>query len=375
MSIRPLESTEEIQVAAKRQKVEPTDMITLRFLIDNVSAGAVIGKQGSTIKSIRQQTSCFLSILKLRKGVSAKERILSVKGMPANLPAAVALVAGVLFTIAQGRKATEESKTELVEGADFAGEVKFLVHKFLAGPIIGKKGSVVKEIKETIGSRVIVSNESLGTSTEKVVTVNATLGQMPSTFAKIIAQITENPLRPGTFESVYEPGQIAYAQAGFPQVMPDSHLYPAQTPVPMYRAPAAGYGGPVPNAYGSQVANAYGAQVPNPYGAQVPNAYFSQSSGPDSSAVYPGYTQQPTAAAGAVGTKSFQKIVIPTACAGAVIGTGGSIIKNIMALSQTNIAIGKPEPTAPGDRIVTITGTSEGIQEAIQLIKVKVESI
>ena len=74
------------------------------------------------------------------------------------------------------------------------------------------------------------------------------------------------------------------------------------------------------------------------------------------------------------GPPKTEKIVIPTVCAGTVIGKGGSIIRDIKLQSSTTITIADPEPTAPQDRIVSISGTGHGIQTAISLIRHRVES-
>jgi len=78
--------------------------------------------------------------------------------------------------------------------------------------------------------------------------------------------------------------------------------------------------------------------------------------------------------AAAVGVQpSTQKIAIPTVCAGCVIGKNGSVIRDLRAQSQTNISISDPEPDAPNERVVTLTGTAQGIQHAVYLIRQLVE--
>merc|ERR1719397_66238 len=70
---------------------------------------------------------------------------------------------------------------------------------------------------------------------------------------------------------------------------------------------------------------------------------------------------------------STQKIAIPTVCAGCVIGKGGSVIRDLRAQAQCNISIADPEQNSPNERVVTLTGTSQGIQTAIYLIRQLVE--
>jgi len=68
-----------------------------------------------------------------------------------------------------------------------------------------------------------------------------------------------------------------------------------------------------------------------------------------------------------------QKIAIPTICAGCIIGKGGSVVRDLRMQSQTNISIAETDPAYPNERVVTLTGTPQGIQTAIYLIRQLVE--
>jgi len=72
-------------------------------------------------------------------------------------------------------------------------------------------------------------------------------------------------------------------------------------------------------------------------------------------------------------TTRTEKMVIPSACAGSVIGRNGSIIKDIKTQSGTKISLAA-DSSPTGDRIVTITGSIQGIQIASFLIRQRVES-
>merc|ERR1712179_659275 len=77
---------------------------------------------------------------------------------------------------------------------------------------------------------------------------------------------------------------------------------------------------------------------------------------------------------GGGGPQKTQKIVIPTACAGTVIGKGGSIIREMNIQSGCSISLAPPDPNNSDDRVVTIIGSEQGIQTAISLIRQRVES-
>jgi len=67
-----------------------------------------------------------------------------------------------------------------------------------------------------------------------------------------------------------------------------------------------------------------------------------------------------------------EKVIIPDTCSGVVIGKGGSIIKAIKARTETNISLA--EPNEAKDRVVTISGSAQGVQAAIALIRERVEN-
>ena len=128
------------------------------------------------------------------------------------------------------------------------------------------------------------------------------------------------------------------------------------------------------------------AAAPSPYGAPArgapPPMYGQQ---PGYSPYGPPPTQQPQqgySPYGQIATPygadphgvKTEKIVIPSVCAGTVIGKGGSIIAEIKSQSGCQVSIATAEPTAPQDRVVSITGSSQGINAAIQLIRQRVES-
>jgi len=210
-----------------------------------------------------------------------------------------------------------KEKKENPESLSESTSVRFLVHRSAVGAVIGKAGAVIKETQSDSGARVQVSNEPLPQSTEKTVTISGTPEQIEHAALRILTQLRDNPLRSGTKVFPYVPGQPLYAQP--PSYAPPHYgqpvLYPSVHPAPTYIAPLTTS------------------------------------------------TQPP----------STQKIAIPTVCAGCVIGKGGSVIRDLRAQSATNISIADPDPNAHTERVVTISGTPQGIQTAVYLIRQLVE--
>jgi len=302
--------------STKKPRTEGDDLQEVRVIVDNYEASVIIGKGGANVKQIRLDSSAFVSILKTEG--SSKERVMQIKGTVEFNVTALKLIGELLIKNDQERKQTENPEA-VVDTHCF----KVLVHQSLAGAIIGRGGAIIKSIQEDTAAKISLSTEPLGGSTEKTVSVTGNIEQLQAATTRILTQIRDNPMRPGTTSIPYVPGQ--------PQMQ-----FGAPSP---YGAPQA-YGMP-PQAYGMPPQQ-------SPYG-------------------------MPPQAMGGAATK-LEKIVIPTICAGTVIGKGGSIIRDIKMQSGTSISVAAPEPTAPNDRVVSISGPPQGIQTAIFLIRQRVES-
>lgn len=301
--------------AAKKARVEgAADLQEVRVLIDNYEASVIIGKAGANVKKIRTESSAFVSILKSEG--AAKERVMQVKGTVESNVVAMRLIADLLLSNDNERKAAEKP-----EAAGDTWTFKVLIHKSLAGAIIGRGGEIVRAMQTETGARVSLSTDVVGASTEKTVTVTGNLDQIQEVLTRIFTQLRDNPVRPGTSSNPYVPGVVAQQ---FP-----------------------------PSPYGA----APFAMAQSPYGMP-----------PQS------YGMPPQMAPANMGPTKTEKIVIPTVCAGTVIGKQGSIIREIKNQSGTVISVAASEPTSPNDRVVSISGSAQGIQLAIHLIRQRVES-
>jgi len=325
----------------KKTKIEgessDAPLIETRILIENHEAGTIIGKGGANVVQIRQDSQAFVSILKNENTVS-KERVLVLKGTLAYNSEAIKLISNLLVAsqVARKQKLADEQGVENTAPTP-SSQIKLLIHKLYAGCIIGKGGEVIKKIKAETGANVSLSSEPLTGSTEKTATLSGTSDQVYAAAQQVLQQISENPLRGSSANIPYTPG-AAVIQAQQAAYNPYGNMFGAPQP-------------PSNNIYGQQQQQGHPG-LPSPFGA------------PQSFGAPP---QQP-------GATKTEKIVIPTVCAGSVIGKGGSIIKEIKSQSGANITIADPAPTAPGDRVVSVIGSGQSIQTAIFLIRQRVEA-
>jgi len=352
----------------KKTKVD--ELFEVRFLVPSNHASMIIGKAGCNVKMIREKTGTFVSLLSSSPGVA--ERVMTIKGLSEAIAAAVGEVAVLLVA----QKNEREAKTGVGSGEQSPNKVsvKILAHKFLKGSVIGKGGSIVREIVSTTGAFVSISSETLPGSTEVTISLSGEPANIQQAALRVITQLRENPLKPGCSSILYVPGQQMMTGYAIPSYAPP----PQQMASGVYNQ----YSQPMP-----QMQQYAEAQVTNPYAKSYPEpanyGYNASGAGSQVVSVAPqSWQQQPPQQAasrpmgGVTGMtdRKTEKIVIPTVAAGSVIGKSGSIIRDISRNSLTQISIADPEPQYPEDRIVSITGSYTAIQTAIHMIRERVES-
>ena len=98
----------------------------------------------------------------------------------------------------------EGSTTQYKDTSEYT--LKLLIHKFLAGCIIGKGGSIIRELQSATGARISLSSDKLGTSTEKSVSISGSSEVIHEAVSRVLTQLKENPLRQGSSSIPYVPG-------------------------------------------------------------------------------------------------------------------------------------------------------------------------
>lgn len=319
----------------------PDQKVEVRVLISNSEAGVVIGKGGSNVKNIREQTSTYISIL--RSEGDARERVMSIQGTVEGVVRGLVMIAG-LWAADQGPEQQQVEQVEMKTEIAF----RILVHKFLSGCLIGKGGQIARDISSSSGFRLKISPDMLEGSTEKVAFLSGPIAALSTALQKVVQQLADNPLRQNSPALPYVPGREAFRARGM-----------------MGGRGGGDYrGGYQPRGYGD------GAYPPQP----------AMDGGYGREPYYPGYPPQaergPPSREGGFQPQpgeSLQRIAIPTICAGAVLGKGGRIIADIKRQSGCSIRIADPEPSTPNERIVTVLGNPQGIRTAIYLIGNRVE--
>ncbi|XP_040398370.1 heterogeneous nuclear ribonucleoprotein K isoform X3 [Anser cygnoides] len=355
---RPAEDMEEEQAFKRSRNTD--EMVELRILLQSKNAGAVIGKGGKNIKALRTDYNASVSV----PDSSGPERILSIS---ADTETIGEILKKIIPTL---------EEYQHYKGSDFDCELRLLIHQSLAGGIIGVKGAKIKELRESpIKGRAQPYDPNFYDETYDY-------GGFTMMFDDRRGRPVGFPMRGrGGFDRM-PPGR-----GGRP--MPPSRrdyddMSPRRGPPP----PPPGRGG----RGGSRARNLPLPPPPPPRGGDLmsydrrgrpgdrydgmmmqchvdacedmqPPELFEGGSGYDYS--YAGGRGSYGDLGGPIITT---QVTIPKDLAGSIIGKGGQRIKQIRHESGASIKIDEPLEGSE-DRIITITGTQDQIQNAQYLLQ------
>ncbi|KAK9297571.1 hypothetical protein QLX08_008790 [Tetragonisca angustula] len=285
----------------------------LRILVQSEMVGAIIGRQGSTIRQITQMTRARVDVHR-KDSLGAAEKAITIYGNPDNCTNACKKIMDV----------TQQESYGLSKGEI---SLRILAHNNLIGRIIGKGGTTIKKIMQDTDTKITVSsiNDINNFNLERIITVKGTIDNMSKAESMISSKLRQS----------YENDLQAMA--------PQSLMFPGLHPMAMMSTAGMGYSSRGPGLYGS-------GPAPYPYQASLP-------------------TQQGIPIGD---TQETAYLYIPNTSVGAIIGSKGSHIRNIIRFSGASVKIAPIEQDKPveqqNDRKVTIVGSPESQWKAQYLI-------
>uniref|UniRef100_UPI00398F7D32 heterogeneous nuclear ribonucleoprotein K isoform X4 n=1 Tax=Pristiophorus japonicus TaxID=55135 RepID=UPI00398F7D32 len=361
--------------------------VELRLLLQSKNAGAVIGKGGKNIKSLRTDYNASVSV----PDSSGPERILSIN-------ADIETIGDILSKIIPTLEEYQHYK-----GKDFDCELRMLVHQSQAGSIIGVKGVKIKELRESTQTTIKLFQECCPHSTDRVVLLGGKPDRVVECIKIILGLLAESPVKgraqpydPNFYDETYDYG-------GFTMMFDDRGRRPVpfqmrgrggpHPPSPGYerRGPMglSGRGGrlmapprrdayddmspptrrgppPLPRAgRGSRG----GRVVPPPPPPRGDRTLYGRNRMNDRYDAMGGTAYGGRGGYGDLGGPIITtQVTIPKDLAGSIIGKGGQRIKQIRHESGASIKIDEPLEGSE-DRIITITGTQDQIQNAQYLLQ------
>uniref|UniRef100_A0A3B3QKM4 Insulin-like growth factor 2 mRNA binding protein 1 n=1 Tax=Paramormyrops kingsleyae TaxID=1676925 RepID=A0A3B3QKM4_9TELE len=124
-------------------KHQHTD-IPLRLLVPTQYVGAIIGKEGSTIRNITKQTQSKIDVHR-KENAGAAEKPISIHSTPEGCSAACRMILNIMHQEAKDTKTAEEVP------------LKILAHNNFVGRLIGKEGRNLKKVEQDTDTKITIS--------------------------------------------------------------------------------------------------------------------------------------------------------------------------------------------------------------------------
>ncbi|KAJ8100658.1 hypothetical protein POJ06DRAFT_253347 [Lipomyces tetrasporus] len=336
--------------------------VSLRCLVSGREAAALIGKNGENITLVRELAAVRCSFSDNIRG--AAERIVTITGTVEGVAKACQLLVRTILNEPLDQTAIEPKKHSL----------RILIPHKAMGPIIGKAGARLREIRESSGTTLTVSETLLPLSNERSLLVHGDADAVQQAALMICQHLLDQSEKLALANvQYYNPLPICGA---FGHVN-HWHLYVEKnvaTPVNPYGVSPNGYSGAD---YAAQlgIVDVRGdeqALTPEPRSATKESTQRTPIV-PTVQAATSVQSAQQQAQQALPGQPMTQQIYIPNDMVGAIIGKGGAKINEIRQLSGSNIKINEPQDNS-NERLVTITGTSECNQMALYLLHSRLEN-
>ncbi|KAL4392807.1 hypothetical protein AHAS_Ahas03G0382000 [Arachis hypogaea] len=315
-----------------------SEELVIRMLCPSDKIGRVIGKGGSTIKSMRQAIGARIEVDDSKAKHDECLIIITTIESPSDLKS-MAVEAVLLM---QGKINDEDDNTV---------SIRLLVPSKVIGCIIGKSGSIINEIRKRTKADIRISKgdkPKCADVNDELVEVGGIVDCVRDALIQIILRLREDVLRerdnghnPSVgAESMYSGG----AGLSVPSVLPP--VPPVATPLAYDQRTESETG---LGMFSSSSLYGYGSlsMAENGYGSMPPYA----------SKLY-----------GGLPPPSTLDMLIPASAVSKVLGKGGANIANIRKISGAMIEICDSN-SAWGDRIAVISGTPEQKCAAENLIQ------
>lgn len=325
------------------------DDFPLRILVQSNMVGAIIGRSGSTIKQITQESKARIDVHR-EESSEQQEKVITINGNSESCSLACSKILEIILNELNQMANTQndisnnsDSQQSAKQDEDYSKTVmqlKILAHNNLIGRLIGRNGATIKRIMEYTSTKINISANGITDCTnERTITVSGNLSQL-----RAAEQIISAKLR-AAFQSdmnvtlqamnqqqyLFNNVPISYMQGPYGQNPILSSLVNSQP----------NQSGHV--AHRSRASAAHQGQLPGPhlypntpgYLSMYPNIPVPQG---------PGVLRfNPTMSSMSV-DKETVHIYIPNGMVGAIIGKSGSAIKEMINQSGASIKVAPLPP-------------------------------
>ncbi|KAJ8371519.1 hypothetical protein AAFF_G00307560 [Aldrovandia affinis] len=186
--------------------------VPLRMLVPTQFVGAIIGKEGATIRNITKQTQSKIDIHR-KENAGAAEKPITVHSTPDGCSAACRTIMEIMQKEALDTKFTEEIP------------LKILAHNNFVGRLIGKEGRNLKKIEQDTETKITISplQDLTLYNPERTITVKGSIeacGRAEEEVMKKIRESYENDVAAMNLQSNLIPGLNLNALGLFPSSGP-----------------------------------------------------------------------------------------------------------------------------------------------------------
>uniref|UniRef100_A0A8C7D4V9 Insulin-like growth factor 2 mRNA-binding protein 3 n=1 Tax=Oncorhynchus kisutch TaxID=8019 RepID=A0A8C7D4V9_ONCKI len=270
--------------------------VPLRILVPTQFVGAIIGKEGATIRNVTKQTHSKIDIHR-KENAGAAEKPITVHSTPEGCSNACRTIMEIMQKEALDTKFTEEIP------------LKILAHNNFVGRLIGKEGRNLKKIEVDTETKITISplQDLTLYNPERTITVKGSIeacSRAEEEVMKKVRESYENDVAAMNLQSNLIPGLNLNALGLFPGGAPGM-------------GPSMGHNAPPPGAQGGY--SSFGGQ-------------------PESETVH---------------------LFIPALAVGALIGKQGQHIKQLSRYAGASIKVAPPDGMDAKQRMVIIAGPPE----------------
>ncbi|XP_048170155.1 insulin-like growth factor 2 mRNA-binding protein 2 isoform X2 [Corvus hawaiiensis] len=295
----------------------------LRMLVPTQFVGAIIGKEGLTIKNLTKQTQSKVDIHR-KENAGAAEKPITIHATPEGCSEACRMILDIMQKEADETKSAEEIP------------LKILAHNSLVGRLIGKEGRNLKKIEQDTGTKITISplQDLTIYNPERTITVKGSMEACSNAEVEIMKKLRE----------AYENDVVAVNQQA--NLIPGLNLSALgifSTGLSMLPS--------TPGARGAAAATPYHPFAQSGRRRTGSSAYLSGLYGAPPAGAFPHQHPLPE--------QEVVNLFIPTQAVGAIIGKKGQHIKQLARFAGASIKIAPAEGPDASERMVIITGPPE----------------
>uniref|UniRef100_A0A803YMG2 RRM domain-containing protein n=1 Tax=Meleagris gallopavo TaxID=9103 RepID=A0A803YMG2_MELGA len=316
---------EEAKVAIEKLSGHQLESYSFKvsYIPDEEFVGAIIGKEGLTIKNLTKQTQSKVDIHR-KENAGAAEKPITIHATPEGCSEACRMILDIMQKEADETKSAEEIP------------LKILAHNSLVGRLIGKEGRNLKKIEQDTGTKITISplQDLTIYNPERTITVKGSTEACSNAEVEIMKKLRE----------AYENDIVAVNQQA--NLIPGLNLSALgifSTGLSMLPSSVGARGAAAaapyhPFAQSGRRRTSSSAYLSGLYGASPVGAFPHQHPLPEQEVV---------------------NLFIPTQAVGAIIGKKGQHIKQLARFAGASIKIAPAEGPDATERMVIITGPPE----------------